>query len=90
MLSDYATNFALIDRETNTVTNIIWGNIYQEEEFNTDTQLAVVINDLAVSIGDTYDGEHFFHEGEQVLTLTEQMADKENALRILMGEDSVI
>jgi hypothetical protein len=71
---NYATNIALIDKETNLVTNVIWGMIYQQEEFNTDTQLAVVINDLAVSTGDTYDGEHFYHEGEKVLTTAEQMA----------------
>lgn len=74
MISNYATNIALIDRATNTVSNIIWGNIYQEEEFTTDEQLAVVIEGLAVAIGDTYDGEHFYHEGEKVLSIAEQMA----------------
>lgn len=71
---NYATNIALIDKETNLVTNIIWGMIYQADEFNTDTRLAVVIEDLAVAIGDTYDGESFYHEGEKVLSIAEQMA----------------
>lgn len=74
MISNYATNIALIDRATNTVTNLIWGNIYQEEEFTNDERLAIVINDLAVAIGDTYDGASFYHEGEKVLSITEQMA----------------
>ena len=30
---NYATNIAIIDRETMTVSNIIWGMIYQLEEF---------------------------------------------------------
>lgn len=73
MISNYATNIALIDRETSLVTNVIWGMIYQEEEFNTDTQLAVVVNDLSVSVGDSYDGESFYHEGEKVLSMSEKM-----------------
>lgn len=83
MISNYATNIALIDRATNTVTNLIWGNIYQEEEFTNDEQLAIVINDLAVAIGDTYDGEHFYHEGEKVLTTAEIIADMQAALEAL-------
>lgn len=83
MLSNYATNFALIDRERNTVTNIIWGNIYQDAEFNTDTQLAVVIEDLSVQIGDTYDGEHFYHNGERVISAADMIADMQTALEML-------
>lgn len=90
MISNYATNIALIDRATNLVTNVIWGMVYQEEEFNTDTQLAVVINDLSVGIGDSYDGESFYHEGEKVLSVSEKMsalqmelADADAALREL-------
>ena len=85
MISNYATNFALIDRASNLVTNVIWGMIYDEEMFNTETELAVQIDDLAVNIGDSYDGESFYHEGEKVLTTSEQMADMSNALAILMG-----
>lgn len=80
---NYATNIALIDKETNLVTNVIWGMIYGADEFNTDTRLAVVIEDLAVAIGDTYDGEHFYHEGEKVLTTAEIIADMQAALEAL-------
>lgn len=80
MISNYATNIALIDKETSLVTNIIWGMVYQEEEFNTETQLAVVINDLSVSIGDSYDGESFYHNGEKVLSMSEKMTALEMEL----------
>lgn len=80
---NYATNIALIDRETNLVTNVIWGMIYQLEEFNTDKLLAVVINDLSVFVGDSYDGESFYHEGKKVRTTTEIMADMQKALEAL-------
>lgn len=85
MISDYATNIALVDRATMTITNIIWGNIYQEDEFTTEEQIAVVVDDLAVTMGDTYDGEHFYHEGERVYSAREKMADMESALAVLLG-----
>lgn len=86
MISNYATNIALIDRETGLVTNIIWGMVYQEEEFNTESQQAVKIDDLAVSIGDSYDGESFYHGGEKVISTGARLQDAETALGILLGE----
>lgn len=83
MIANYATNIALIDRATNVVINVIWGMVYHEETFNTETQLAVVIDDLAVSIGDTYDGEAFYREGERVHSTAEMMADMQAALEAL-------
>lgn len=85
MISNYATNIALIDRASMTVTNVIWGNIYRENEFNTDARIAVAIDDLDVEIGDTYDGEHFYHDGERVFSIYEKMADMESALAVLLG-----
>lgn len=70
---NYATNIALIDRETNLVTNMIWGMVYQENEFTNETRLAVVVEDLAVAVGDSYDGESFYHNGEKVLSMSEKM-----------------
>lgn len=64
---NYATNIALINRATSTVTNIIWGMIYQEAEFSTATELAVVIESLPVRVGDIYDGTDFWRDGEKVL-----------------------
>lgn len=75
MLSNHATNIALIDKASMMVTNVIWGNIYLETDFTNDVQIAVVIDDLAVGIGDTYDGAHFYHEGERVVSIQEKMAD---------------
>ena len=87
---NYATNIAIIDRETMTVSNGIWGMIYQLEEFNNDKRLAVEVGDLAVTIGDSYDGEAFFHEGVKVRSNAEiiaemaaQLADAEAALKVM-------
>lgn len=48
---------------------------------------AVPCGDLPVAIGDTYDGEHFYRAGEQVLAPLEQAQkdaeDMEAALRLL-------
>ena len=85
MISEYATNIALVDRATMTVTNVIWGGIYQEEEFTNDEQIAVVVGGLSVEAGDTYDGEKFYHEGEVVLSTRERIADMEAALAVLLG-----
>ena len=87
---NYATNIALIDKETNLVTNVIWGMIYQLEEFNNDEQLAVAINDLSISLGDSYDGKNFYHQGEKVLSISDQLAEalKENArLKAALGTE---
>lgn len=72
---NYATNIAIIDRETNLVTNIIWGMIYQLDEFNNDNRIAVEVGDLSVTIGDSYDGEGFYRDGEKVLTTAEIMEE---------------
>lgn len=93
MLSDYATNFALISKETYLVENIIWGNIYQEDEFNTDLNLAIKIDDLAVSIGDFYNESEnrFYHEGEPVRQRYEIENEMRDVISILDGtyEDHV-
>ena len=86
MISNYATNIALIDKVSNLVTNIIWGMIYQEEEFNNETQYAVAFDDLGVSVGDTYDGESFYHNGEKVLSLSERLSEMEKTLAETQAE----
>lgn len=70
---NYATNIALVDKSTGKVTNIIWGMIYQKDEFNTDTTQAVVIEGLPVHIGDTYDGTNFWRGGEKVVAVSENV-----------------
>lgn len=64
---NYATNIALVDKATGTVSNVIWGMIYQQEEFETDTTQAVIIESLPVQIGDSYDGTDFWRDGEKVV-----------------------
>lgn len=70
---NYATNIALVDKATNKVTNIIWGMIYQQEEFETDTTQAVIIESLPVQIGDSYDGTDFWRDGEKVVAVSENV-----------------
>ena len=68
---NYATNIAIVKGKK--VEQIIWGNIYQIEEFEeTYGCKAVPIDDLSVSIGDTYDGKVFRHDRKVVLTKEER------------------
>lgn len=72
---NYATNFAIV--EDGIVTNIIWGMTY------TEIPNAVQIDDRAVQIGDTYQDGVFYHDGEAVRTIAEEMADMRAALELL-------
>lgn len=44
---------------------------------------AVLIDDIPAAIGDTYDGEHFYHDGEVLISTAEKIADMQNALETL-------
>ena len=66
---NYATNFAVIG--DGIVTNVLWGMVYN---MPTDFPNTVQTDDLAVSVGDTYDGTHFYHDGVRVLTREERYA----------------
>lgn len=74
-------NYALI--ENGVVTNIIW--LYSGNAG--DFPSAVPCGDVPVAIGDTYDGEHFYRGGVQVLSALEQAqqeaADMQAALELL-------
>lgn len=74
-------NYALI--EDGIVTNIIW--IYPANV--SDFPNAVNIDMYPVAIGDTYDGEFFYREGEKILSYDElkdsQMQDMQEALNLL-------
>lgn len=74
---NYATNIAIV--ENGIVSNIIWGMIYNMNEFPG----AVQIDDLGVSIGDSYVDGVFYHNGEQVKSTAEEMADMRAALELL-------
>lgn len=71
---NYATNIALVDKTTNLVVNVIWGLIYQLEEFAAWGFEPVVSGELDVRQGDYYDGESFFRNGERVMSADELFA----------------
>lgn len=74
-------NYALI--ENGVVTNLIW--LYPSNA--ADFPNAVPMGDIPAAIGDTWDGEHFYRNGERVLTFAEQMEkdaeDMHSALKLL-------
>lgn len=80
-------NYALV--ENGVVTNIIW--LYPANA--SDFPSAVPCGDLPVAIGDTYDGEHFFRDGVQVLSALEQAqkdAEDMQAALELLGVNSEV
>ena len=72
---DYATNFAIV--EDGVVTNVVWGMTY------TEIPNAVQIDNRAVAIGDTYENGIFYHNGEEVQTLEEQITELYEAFALL-------
>ena len=70
-------NYAIV--ENGIITNIIWLYPTNAENFPN----AVPMNDYPVGIGDTYDGEYFYRNGERILSLAEEMADMQSALEAL-------
>ena len=72
-------NYALI--EDGIVTNVIWLNPGNAFEFPN----AVPTNGVGVGVGDSYDGEFFYRDGERVLTDAEMaykaLAEAETAYR---------
>lgn len=60
-------NYALI--ENGVVTNLIWLYPANAAEFPG----AVPMGDVPAAIGDTWDGECFYRDGERVLTFAERM-----------------
>lgn len=60
-------NYALI--ENGIVVNIIWLSDKNASDFPN----AVKTHDRPVAIGDTYDGEKFYRDGVEVLTVAEAL-----------------
>lgn len=63
-------NYALI--ENGVVTNLIWLYPANAAEFPG----AVPLGDVPAAIGDTWDGEHFYRNGERVLSPMEQAQEE--------------
>lgn len=79
----YIDNYAEI--EDGQVKNIIWLASSNAGEFPN----CILINEnLPVAIGDTYDGQNFYHNGELVLTneqfLYKEIADMDNDIANLI------
>lgn len=74
-------NYALI--ENGVVTNLIWLYPANAAEFPG----AVPLGGVPAAIGDAWDGEHFYRNGERVLTFSEQVQkdaeDMRSALELL-------
>ena len=74
-------NYALV--EDGVVTNVIW--LYPANA--SDFPSAVPMGDVPATIGDTWDGEHFYRNGERVLTFAEQVQkdteDMRSALEVI-------
>lgn len=75
---NYATNFAIV--ENGVVTKVLWGMIYN---MPTDFPNAVQVDDLAVARGDIYEDGVFYRNGEKVKTISESMAEMQEALELL-------
>lgn len=73
-------NYALI--KDNVVTNIILLLPFNAEDFPN----AVCIEGLFVQIGDTYDGERFYHDGEPLYSIEEQLSQAQQITDIMAGE----
>lgn len=74
-------NYALM--ENGVVTNVIWLHPSNADDFPG----AVLVDDVPVDIGDTYENGTFYRNGEKVLTFAEQMqmqtSDMRSALNLL-------
>lgn len=77
-------NYALI--ENGIVTNIIWLLYINADDFPN----AAAIGDLPVTIGDTWDGEYFYRDGQRIPTRTEEIQDMADALTLLGANDTEV
>lgn len=80
-------SYALV--ENGTVTNIIWLHPSNVDEFPN----AVPLGDVPAAIGDTWDGERFYRDGDVVMTAAQRAAaeaqDMLSALSLLGVESEV-
>lgn len=55
------------------VINGIVINIERHSDTKNDTNDLISIGDLPVTFEDTFDGEYFYHNGEKILTITDEL-----------------
>ena len=72
-------NYAVV--EEGLVSNVIWLNDSNADEFPN----AVPLGDVPAGIGDTYDGAHFYRDGERVRTLLEQAQAQAQDMRAALS-----
>ena len=72
-------NYALI--ENGIVTNLIWLYPANAAEFPG----AVPLGDIPAAIGDTWDGERFYRNGEPVMTAAEQAVESAQDMRAALA-----
>jgi hypothetical protein len=51
-----------------------------------DTETLISVYDRPVTIGDIYDGQDFYHDGEKILTPLEEAEKKNEELEIELAE----
>ena len=87
---NYATNIAILD-DDGFITNIIWGMIYQLDEFNKTYTRAVVIGAYELSIGDQYYEGKWYRNGKEITALTpSQRADEAEAILDMLYEGAEV
>ena len=87
---NYATNIAILD-DDGFITNIIWGMIYQLDEFNRTYTRAVVIGGYELCIGDQYYEGKWYRNGKEITALTpSQRADEVESILDMLYEGAEV
>lgn len=73
-------NYALIEN------GVVVNTIVLLPRNASDFPNAISIDGYAVQIGDTYEDGRFYHDGEPIYSLTEQLAETQLLIDILTGE----
>ena len=69
-------NYAIL--EQGVITNVIVGHPVNNEN-------AVCLYDIPAGIGDTYDGQYFYHNGKRIYSLAEKYIMTIDAIHTMFG-----
>ena len=87
---NYATNIAVLD-ENGFVTNIIWGMIYQLDEYNATYTHVIPIEGYDICPGDQYSDGKWYRNGEElVLRTMEERAEEAEAILDMLYEGTEV